>query len=144
MVRADGSVTRKLATAAGIGLDIDPAWSPDGTQIAFARYQQALDLSWDVRPIGIYSVADGTVRSVGPRPRDVRVRYPEADDTTATRGEGFSFDWSPDGRSLIAYPTEAVGHAIIIDAVDGTWRGLDQVVDAADLPLSQTWQRLAE
>ena len=143
VVRADGSGTRKLATEPGIGLDYDPAWSPDGTQIAFTRYQQALDLSWDVRPIGIYSMADGTVRSVGPRPRDVRVRHPEADDTTATRGEGFFFDWSPDGRSLIAYPTEAVGHAIIIDAVDGTWRGLDPVMDAAGFPLSQTWQRLA-
>jgi len=144
IVRADGSGTRKLATAPGIGADVDPAWSPNGTQIAFGRYQQALDLSWDVRPIGIYSMADGTVRSVGPRPRDVRVQHPEADDATASRGEGFFFDWSPDGHFLIAYPSEAVGHAIIIDVGDGTWRALEPVMDAADVPRSQGWQRLAE
>jgi len=142
-VRADGSETRKLATAPGIGSDLDPAWSPDGMQIAFNRYQQALDLSWDVRPIGIYSMVDGMVRSVGPRPRDVRMRYPEAGDTAATRGEGFFFDWSPDGRFLIAYPSEAVGHAIVIDVADGTWRALDPVIDPVGFPQSQGWQRLA-
>src|SRR4051794_26428205 len=87
VVRADGTETRKLVTAPGIGFDLDPA-CPDGTQIAFSRYQQQLDLSWATRPIGIYSMADGTVRSVGPLPRDVRAKYPEANDAAASRGEG--------------------------------------------------------
>jgi Tol biopolymer transport system component len=143
VVGADGTGTRKLVTAPGIGVDIDAAWSPDGTQIAFTRYQQQLDLSWFVRPIGIYSMADGTVRSVGPLPREVRVKYPEANDAAASHGEGFFFDWSPDGLSLIAYPSEAIGHAIVIDTVDGTWRALDPVMDTAGFPQSQRWQRLA-
>jgi Tol biopolymer transport system component len=143
VMRADGTGTRKLGTATGIAVDIDPAWSQDGTQIAFTRYEQLPDLSWDVRPTGIYSMADGTVRSVGPRPRDVRAQYPEANDSAATRGEGFFFDWSPDGRSLIAYPSEAIGHAIVIETADGTWRALDPVMDTIGFPQSQTWQRLA-
>jgi Tol biopolymer transport system component len=143
VVRADGTGTQKLVTAPGIGLDVDPTWSPDGTEIAFTRYQQAPDLSWDVRPIGIYKMAGGTVRDVGPLPRDVRAKFPEANDAAASRGEAFFFDWSPDGRSLIAFPSEASGHAIIIDAVDGTWRALDPVVDTPGVPQSQDWQRLA-
>jgi dipeptidyl aminopeptidase/acylaminoacyl peptidase len=143
VVAADGSGTRKLVTAPGVGIDGDPAWSPDGTEIAFLRYQQQLDLSWFVRPIGVYSMADGTVRSLGPLPRDVRNKYPEANDTAASYGEGFSFEWSPDGHSLIAYPTEAKGHAILIDAADGSWKGLDPVMDPKGFPYAQGWQRLA-
>ena len=144
VVNADGTGTRKLVTAPGIGVDIDPAWSPDGTQIAFSRWQQQLDLSWFVKPIGIYSMADGSVRSVGPLPRDVRNRYPGPDDAGASHGEGFYFDWSPDGKSLITYPNEAIGHSIIINASDGTWRALDPVIDTVGFPQSQGWQRLPE
>jgi len=144
VVRADGTGTRMLTTAPGIGFDIDPTWSPDGTRIAFSRYQQQLDLSWFVKPIGIYSMTDGTVQSVGPLPRDVRNRYPSASDASASPGEGFSFDWSPDGRSLIAYPSEANGHAVIIDTDDGTWHALDPLMDPMGFPFAQGWQRLAE
>jgi Tol biopolymer transport system component len=144
VVRADGTGTRRLATAPGIGYDVNPTWSPDGTQIAFGRYQQQLDLRWFVRPIGIYSTADGSIRSVGPLPRDVRTLFPATKDGEASHEEGFYFDWSPDGRSLIAYPSEANGHTVIIDAVDGTWQALDPVIDAMSFLRSQGWQRLAE
>lgn len=143
IVRADGTGTRKLVTAPGIWFDVDPAWSPDGTEIAFSRYQQQLDLQWFVKPIAIYSMADGTVRPVGPVPHEVRSQHPEADDAAASRNEGFYFDWSPDGRTLIAYPNEAIGHAILVNTVDGTWRALDPVMDTAGFPQSQGWQRLA-
>jgi len=144
VVRADGSGTRKLVTEPGIGLDMDPVWSPDGTEIAFGGYQQQLDLGWLVRPIGIYSLADGTVRSVGPSLRQVRGQYPTDGDAAAGRDERFYFDWAPDSRSLIAYPSEAMGHPVVIDTVAGTWRALDPVIDATTFPRSQAWQRLAE
>jgi dipeptidyl aminopeptidase/acylaminoacyl peptidase len=143
VVGADGSETQRLSTEAGISVDVDPAWSPDGTRIAFTHWQRQETGDWDVLPMGIYSMADGTVRSVGPLPREVRARYPEANDVVATRGEGFFFDWSPDGRSLLAYPSEAKGHAILIDTVDGTWRALDPVIDTVGWPQSQGWQRMA-
>ena len=143
VVGADGSETQRLSTEAGISVDVDPAWSPDGTRIAFTHWQRQETGNWDVLPMGIYSMADGTVRSVGPLPREVRARYPEANDVVATRGEGFFFDWSPDGRSLLAYPSEAKGHAILIDTVDGTWRALDPVIDTVGWPQSQGWQRMA-
>ena len=72
---------------------------------------------------------DGAVRRPAATRRPLPV--PGARRRSASPGEGFFFDWSPDGRSLLAYPSEAVGHAIIIDTVDGTWRGLDPVLDAA-------------
>ena len=145
VVRADGTGTpRKLVTAPGIGVDGDPTWSPDGSQIAFMRYQQQMDLSWVVRPIGIYTMADGTVRSVGPLPRDVRNRNPGPDDRAASYGEGFAFEWSPDGQSLIAYPSEASGHAILINVLDGIWHALDPVMDPKGFPYAQGWQRLGE
>jgi Tol biopolymer transport system component len=140
VVDADGTGARQLGTTPGI--DIDPEWSPDGRQIAFTHYEES-DGAWGVRPIGIYSMADGTVRDVGPLPREVRSRYPAPDDGSASPGEGFFFDWSPDGQSLLAYPSEATGHAIIIDTLDGTWRALDPVLDALGAPARQGWQRLA-
>ena len=90
-------------------------------------------------------MADGTVRSVGPLPREVRVAVPGSQTTRpASPGEGFFFDWSPDGRSLIAYPSEAIGHAIIIDTVDGTWRGARSASSMrSGFPLVAGWQRLA-
>jgi Tol biopolymer transport system component len=142
VVNADGTGTRQITTAPGTWFDIDPAWSPDGSRIAFTRYER-VDGSWLVRSTGIYAFADGTITSVGPLPREVRARHPSDADGVATPDEGFFFDWSPDGRSLLAYPSEAPGHAILIDTVDGTWKVLDQVVDAPATPQQQSWQRVA-
>ena len=43
------------------------------------------------------------------------------------RGRGFRFDWSPDRTTLIAFPSEALGHAVLIDPVDGTSRVLEHI-----------------
>ncbi len=140
LMNADGSGVRPIADAPGVRTDIDGTWSPDGKSIAFTRYEQD-NGAWDILPVRIYSVATGDVTEAGPLPRDVRAKQPSAADAIASRGEGFYLEWSPDSKSLIAFPSEASGHAVVINPSDGTWRVLDQVSDPG-LPV-QAWQRKA-
>jgi dipeptidyl aminopeptidase/acylaminoacyl peptidase len=140
IVNADGSGTRQVTSAPGVWFDIDASWSPDGSRIAFIRYERVGE-TWDVRPIGIYSVADGSVTEVGPLPRDARAQAPSTGDLTASPGEGFQLEWSPDGESLVALPSEGAGHPVIVDASSGTWQVLDVV--ALPAPQTQAWQRVA-
>jgi Tol biopolymer transport system component len=140
VANADGSGTEQLVTEPGVWFDIDPTWSPDGTRIAFVRYE-SVSPDWLVRPIGIYTVADGSLSEVGPLPREARAQRPSPDDAQATPGEGFAIEWSPDGESLIAIPTEATGHPVVIDARHGTWRNLDPIVQPGSV--MENWQRLA-
>ncbi len=141
IVNADGTGTRQVTDAAGVWFDIDATWSPDGKWIAFTRYERAGDGTWDIRPTGIYSVADGTVKDAGPLPRDVRREHPSSGDSIASLGEGFLFEWAPDGRSLIAFESEAPGFPILIDPSDGTWKKLGQLTQPG-API-QAWQRMA-
>jgi dipeptidyl aminopeptidase/acylaminoacyl peptidase len=141
IVNADGSGARQITDAPGVWFDIDASWSPDGGRIAFVRYERVGSDVWQVRPIGIYSVADGSVTEVGPLPRETRAQDPGPEDTAASFGEGFHFEWSPDGGSLLALPSEASAHPVIIDADDGTWRNLGPL--AQPVVQTQTWQRIA-
>jgi Tol biopolymer transport system component len=138
IVNADGTGTRQLTHADGTWYDIDPSWSPTGDQIAFTRYQSIAG-TWDVRPIGVVDVADGTIRDLGPIPRDTRAAEPNPGDADASAGEGFAFEWSPDGRSLIAVPGEGATHPVIIDVETGEWRNLDPIVEPDGV--FQSWQR---
>ena len=140
IVRADGTGTRQITDARGIWFDINATWSPDGTRIAFVRYER-VDTEWDVRSSAIYSVADGTIVAAGPLPRDVRAQAPTAGDGSASPGEGFSLEWSPDGTMLLAVPSEASGHPVLIDPDDGSWQALDIRLEPADV--TQIWQRRA-
>jgi Tol biopolymer transport system component len=142
IVNADGTGTQQITSAPGTWYDIDGTWSPDGTRIAFTRYQRtSADNSWDVRPIGIYSVGTGSVIAIGPLPRDARAKDPNPGDRTASQGEGFDFEWSPDGMSLIAMAGEGPAHPVVINARDGSWRNLAPVIQPAST--KQAWQRLA-
>lgn len=140
IVNADGTGARQITDAPGTWYDIDPSWSPTGDRIAFTRYESASS-GWDIRPTGIYSLADGTVRDVGPLPRETRAAQPNAGDADASAGEGFAFEWSPDGTSLIAVAGEGMTHPVIIDVATGEWRNLDPIVDPQGVV--QSWQRVA-
>jgi dipeptidyl aminopeptidase/acylaminoacyl peptidase len=140
VVNADGTGSRQITDAPGTWYDIDPSWSPTGDRIAFTRYESTAS-GWDVRPIGVYSLADETVRDVGPLPRETRAAQPNAGDSDASAGEGFAFEWSPDGTSLIAVPGEGATHPVLIDVATGEWRNLDPVVDPHGV--FQSWQRTA-
>ena len=143
VMNADGSDLQQITSAPGVWWDIAPSWSPDGTRIAFLPYeriQQDPD-EWDVRRIRVYSMADGSVADTGPILRDVRAANPSTGDQFASAGEGWSFDWAPDGTSLLALPSEASGYPILIDAATGEATVLGSVVKPSGA--SQAWQRTA-
>jgi len=141
LVNADGSDVRQITSAPGVWWDIAPVWSPDGKRIAFLPYERKADFQFDVRPLRIYTLADGTVTETGPIPRDVRAANPAPGDEFVSAGEGWSFDWAPDGTSLIAFPTEGSGHPVVIDAATGESTALDAVITPTGA--SQVWQRIA-
>ena len=142
IVDADGTNRHQVTNAPGTWADLDLAWSPDDRFIAFNRYQRTSTNPdvWDVRPIGLLDVATGSVTSVGPLPRDVRGANPTEHDSNARRGEGFGFEWSPDGRTILAVPSEATGHAIVIDPFANTWKVVGPLFDEQG-GASQEWQR---
>jgi dipeptidyl aminopeptidase/acylaminoacyl peptidase len=121
--------------------DMDAAWSQDGSRIAFIRWEQISGDTWDVRPITIYSFADNQVHEVGPRPREVRTAHPTAKDADASSGEGFFMEFSPDATKLLAIPSEASGHPIVVDLETNDWEVLDAIVTPG--VAANVWQRLA-
>ena len=141
VVNADGTGTHQITSASGTWWDIDAVWSPDGDRIAFLPYERVAEDTFDVRPLRVYSVAGGSVTDVGLVPRDVRAAHPSPGDQFASGGEGWSFDWAPDGTSLIAFPSEGTGHPVVIDALTGESTALDAVITPTGA--SQVWQRTA-
>jgi dipeptidyl aminopeptidase/acylaminoacyl peptidase len=111
---ADGTNPRAITDPpAGETYDVDPAWSPDGSTIAFARS--------NARGISVFVVdADG---------RNQR----ELTDPSLSAQEP---EWSPDG-SMIAFSTGCDG--IMVMRANGT--GVRSVVpsDGNDCPVSPTW-----
>ena len=138
IVNADGTGDRQITDAPGIWFDIDATWAPGGDRIAFDRYQR-VGTDWLVRPLAIYDLADGSIREVGPLPREAREQRPSSGDVDASDGEGYWFEWSPDGRFLIAIPGEGAAHPVLIEAATGEWRMLDPLV-APDF-VAEAWQR---
>jgi dipeptidyl aminopeptidase/acylaminoacyl peptidase len=137
IVAADGTGRRQLTDAPGVWWDIDPTWSPTGDRIAFDRYER-VGPDWLVRQLAIVDVATGSVREVGPIPIEARRAAPNPADP-GNPGEGFWFEWSPDGTALLAVPGEADAHPVLIDVATGAWRTLDPVI-APDF-VFQAWQR---
>ncbi len=132
---------RQITAAPGVWWDIDETWSPDGKTIAFDRYQN-VGAEWLIRPLAIVDVATKEVREVGPIAHDARAQLGSPTDSAASPGEGMWFEWSPDGKFLLAVPTEAPAHPVLIDVSTGSWRNLEPVI-APDF-VDQSWQRVAE
>jgi len=86
-------------------------------------------------PRGYIYADDGTILA-----RDVRKAYPTGHDASAKPLERLAFEWSPDGTTILAVPTEATGHPVVIDPDTGSWKVLDTIFDEQG-GASQEWQR---
>ena len=122
---ADGSKLRPLFEGADDHL-LDagaPAWSPDGTRIAFMQWtRHADDDGQDFHPLAIVDVATGALRNVG---------------RTSTSGWN-SWAWSPDGASVLEVPGDDSGLMLIVDATTGAIETVPWTVRSA-----ASWQRTA-
>jgi Tol biopolymer transport system component len=115
-VPTDGGVMTRLT--GGEGFDHEPAWSPDGTRIAFVRGPN--QLGGDLR---ILQAADGTELPL-PRPVYVRGTY-----------NFQKLEYSPDGSRLLGvYRADGKDHGL-------AWYDLQTgAVKSLDVPLS-SWSR---
>lgn len=114
-VQTSGNAPARQLVVPPVGAsDRFPNWSPDGREIAFARF--GADASCQVL---IASATGGAVRQ-------------------ATRCDGtelLSFDWTPDGRGLVfgsmvgRYAHRGIR---VLDLASGQWRALDYGVDEDD------------
>jgi Tol biopolymer transport system component len=131
VMNADGTNQHQLDAEPGEWTETDLAWAPDGKHIAFDRWKKTESQEWVIQPIGIASIDGGPVRSVG----------------LAPVSDGASFDYSPDGASLISIPATILQapypatnvKPTSIDVKTGQARELDWQVGS-----SMTWQRLTK
>jgi Tol biopolymer transport system component len=92
-VDADASNAGQLVDEIGLWQESDPTWSPDGSWIAFNRWQGNDAGDWPVQALGLVaSNGTGQVRSLGIPPVD----------------SGAIVEWAPDGSTLLSLPTTVV------------------------------------
>ena len=125
---ADGSNMRRLTHLEIPGTLVsegNPAWSPDGKQIAVQQWFDDQAEGVDSRPITVVDVATGDEHEVGP----------------ANVNGYASWAWSPDGKSILEVPNEPspyAGRVLVVDAVTGEVTETDLTAASA-----ASWQRQA-
>lgn len=124
-MNADGSgQTRMTRPPAGLPLDAysnrDPAWSPDGTRIAFSSFRD----QWTT---GVYVMSmDGVVTKVSRGNMDT----------------DFHPSWSPDGSKIVFWSTGADTHIdgdICVMNADGSGRTILQPLEMGDPAGDPAW-----
>ena len=106
----------QITEGPGVWVDIDAAWSPDGKPIAFDALRAAGGTARSTSADRHLLARNGQESPMlGRCQRGSRAAAESADGRAASRGEGIAFEWSPDSTSLVAFPSEASGHAVLID-----------------------------
>ena len=128
VMNADGSNIRRLTNFEIPGKLVsegNPAWSPDGKQIAVQQWFDDQAGGVDSRPITVVDVATGDEHEVGP-----------------ANVNGYAgWAWSPDGKSILEVPNEPSPYAdrvLVVDAVTGEVTETDLTAASA-----ASWQRTA-
>jgi hypothetical protein len=133
VMNADGTNQHQLDAVDGVWSENDPVWSPDGTRVAFDRWERSDTGDWIVKPIAVVDVATGALTPLGVAPPDA----------------GALIEWAPDGRSILSLPATvvntfswgptldgSVARPTLFDLPDGSPRQLDWSVGS-----TASWQR---
>lgn len=116
LIRADG--TGRVRFSEGNVLDLHPAWSPDGTQLAFSR----LDLDDNVTSLVIHDFEDGTAHVV---------------ETSLERVVAPS--WSPDGSTIAVEGKVSIGDEPDIWLIGNLPTGTDEPVQLTTHGGKDSW-----
>ena len=167
VMNADGSAQARVTTndwPRELRYDRSPAWSPDGTQLAFARTERGTDGIWIVNVDGSglrrLPVAEGFVAAPAFSPDGATIAYEHSEDL----GGGWSGDtgiraigvdgsspriltgpgttgqdpaWSPDGRRIAFTSAEERSDDIAVMNADGS--GLRRVTGGATDEQDPAW-----
>lgn len=105
----------------GVTVEVQPAWSPDGTRIAVERTLMGEAGQLMPSTLSVIDLSTGDITDLGPLPGHV--------ENTRDAGAVTSLAWSPDGASLAI----SVRHREPDPASDGVW--LARVEDGTLTPL---------
>ena len=134
VIDADGAALTQLVPDVGnadVGPSIagGPAWSPDGSMIAFAAHDEESPVDSARMSVHVIDVASGKVTAVSHSPVDVRAKVA----------------WQP-GRTAILYPLDSgepggLGQKIVLaERVGDTWRERPLVTDVPPSSITfPTW-----
>lgn len=104
----DGYEGKLLDLPSGVSIEANPAFSPDGSQIAFEQTVALLDAM--VTHISVLDLATGETEFL--------TRLPGHEDYERDFGSVISLEWSPDGSTLAF----SLRHYQFDPVVDGVWR----------------------
>jgi hypothetical protein len=135
----DAKESHQIDNDDGVWFVGDPVWSPDGTQLAFNRWQQIESgpNTGDgvIRPVAVVDRRGGPVLGIG----------------VAPDSDGTVLEWSPDGTTILSLPNTVVNTFSWGNQLDGSVAKptmLDVTTHEAKLVdwsvgSAASWQRLA-
>jgi Tol biopolymer transport system component len=120
VVNSDGTGARQITSDPAGAADFTPAWSPDGSLIAFAR-------DYNPYPNGAAGYGEATIFLVRPDGTGLRPLL-----GTGAQANDIDPAWAPDGRAIAFIRQSGTGGALMVVRLDGT--GLTTVAYGAQEP----------